>query len=125
MKKVETKVTEEVAVLDKFCPKKDEWFVESEADETMGIETFHYENGAITKRCKLKNGSVAVCNLLKGKDRTNISRITGGDATKAQDAIIALATKINDKPIVIEDMDNLWFNDFTKIQMMATSINFM
>lgn len=112
-------------VLEKFSPKQNEWFIESEADETMGIETFHYDNGAITKRCKLKDGRVAVCHLLKGKDRVNISRITGGDASKAQDAIVALATKINDKPIVIEDMDNMWFNDFTKVQMMATSINFM
>ena len=125
MKKAETKAPDEITVLDKFSPKQNEWYTDSAADESMSIETFNYENGAITKRCKLKDGRLAVCHLLKGKDRTNIARITGGDATKTQDAIVALATKINDKPIVIEDMDNLWFNDFTRIQMMATSINFM
>lgn len=102
-----------------------EWFTESEKDEAMGIETMCYENGSLCKRCTLNDGRVAVSRLLKGKDRTYLSRITGGDSTKVQDAIVAMSTKINDKDLIIEDLDELWFNDFTKIQVMASSINFM
>ena len=103
----------------------DVWFTEDETDEAMGIETMHYANGAIVKKCKLKDGRVAQSRLLKGKDRVMLKRITGDDSSKVQDAIIALSTTINEKPLIIEDIDDLWFNDLTKIQAMASSINFM
>lgn len=106
-------------------PKKEVWFFESETDQTFGIETFLYENGGCSKRVKLKDGKEAVCRLLKGKDRVQLNRITNGEAGKMQDAITALSTTIDGKAIVLEDLDNMWFNDYTKVQMMAGSINFL
>ena len=104
---------------------KNIWFTEDETDEAMGIETMHYDNGGVSKKCVLKDGRIVHTWLLNGKDRVMLKRITNGDSSKVQDAIIALSTTINDKALVIEDIDELWFNDLTKIQTMASSINFM
>jgi hypothetical protein len=110
----------------KFYESKcDTWFTEDETDDAMGIETFLHNDGGISKRCKLKDGRQVVCHSLKGKDSVNIKRITGGDSSKVQDAVTALSTRIDDKPIVIEDLSELWFNDYTKVQMMCSSINFL
>lgn len=105
--------------------KKEVWFFEGEEDQVMGIETINYENGGVSKRCKLKDGREAISHLLKGKDRVMLKRITGGEASKMQDAVVALSTKIDGKAIVVEDLDEMWFNDLTKVQSMATSINFL
>lgn len=126
MKKAEIiPIKNEVPAQKTYEQKTNVWFFENEEDEAMGIETFSYPNGGISKRCKLKDGREAVSHLLKGKDRINIKRITGGKAEMVQDAVIALSTKIDGKAIVIEDIDELWFNDLTKIQSMASTINFM
>lgn len=111
--------------LSKYEPKVEDWFFEHEQDEDMGIETIHYANGGISKRCKLRDGRLAVSHLLKGKDIAIVKRITGGDSSKFQSAVVALSTKINDKSIVIEDVDELWFNDASKINTMASAINFL
>ena len=105
--------------------KADGWFIEDEGDDVMGIETKHYENGGITKRCKLRDGREATSRLLKGKDRLLLNRVSEGKKEKYQDAIVVISTKIADKPMIIEDLDEFWFNDLTKIQAMVTSINFM
>jgi len=105
--------------------KADGWFIEDEGDEMMGIETMHYENGSIVKRCKLRDGRQAVSRLLKGKDRVLLNRIADGKQEKYRDAVIVVSTKIDEKQMIVEDLDEFWFNDLNKIQAMATSINFM
>jgi hypothetical protein len=105
--------------------KAETWFTEDESDEALGIETMHYENGSITKRCTLSDGRIAISHRLKGKDRELIRRITGGESSKVQDAVACLSTKIDDKAIVLEDLADMWFNDATKISTMASTINFL
>lgn len=100
-------------------------YTASEADEAMGIKTRKYENGSITKSCVLSDGRKAVCRRLRGKDRIIIKRIIGDNKERMEDAVIAVSTKIDDKDLVLEDIDELWFNDATVLQAMALSINFM
>ena len=102
----------------------DTWHFTSEEDKAMGIETCLYENGGISKRCTLSDGRTAVCRRLKGKDRSLIKRICGDQKDKFEDALIAVSTKIDDKDIVMEDLDALWFDDAMTLQTMATTLNF-
>lgn len=107
-------------------PVKSDWFYADDNEKEMGIETIEYENGGKSKRVTLSDGRVAISRRLKGKDREQIKRLAGGDgAGKMQDAVIALSTKINDKDMVMEDLDTLWYDDVTKVQTIALSINFM
>lgn len=100
------------------------WNFASKEDEAMGIETIVYENGGVSKRCKLSDGRTAICRRLKGKDRLIIKRVCGDQKDKFEDALIAVSTKIDDKDIVMEDLDNLWFDDAMTLQTMATTLNF-
>jgi hypothetical protein len=100
-----------------------QWQFENDTDKELGIETITYPNGARSKRCKLSDGKEVVTRMLKGKDAKDIQRLTDKDAEKFQHAIIAVSTKIDDKAIVIEELDELWYADYTKILAMA-SINF-
>lgn len=109
---------------DKYPEQKNTWYFDSKTDETMGIETYRYDNGGISKRCKLSDGKEAVCHRLKGKDRLTVKRACGNDKEKFEDALIAVCTKINDKGIVLEDLDSMWFNDVLTIQTMASTLNF-
>lgn len=120
----ETLPTQEIPA-DKYTPKAGEWFTEDEGDEAMGVETFHYENGGKSKRCTLSTGAVAISRRLKGNSRIAITRIVGKDTNKIQDAVVAVSTKIDGKDIVMEDLDNLWYDDLMKVQTMAASINFL
>lgn len=101
------------------------WFYEDESDETMGIKTMTYPNGSKIKMAVLSDGRTAQCRKLKGKDQMAIQRITDGDKTKLQNALASIATKIDDKPIVVEDLDELWYPDYTKIIAMSSNINFL
>jgi hypothetical protein len=98
---------------------------EDAQDETMEIWTKNYENGSKTKRCALSDGRIANCRRLKGKDNALIQRLTNSDSAKVQLAVAALSTQIDDKDVVIEDLEGLWYNDFTKILAMSSSINFL
>jgi exopolysaccharide biosynthesis protein len=105
--------------------KTNEWFIEDETDEVMNIETFIDDKGGKKKRCTLSDGRIAESRKLKGKDSNMIKRITNNDVNKIQDAVTALSTKISDKDIVLEDLQELWFSDYTKLNAMAASLNFM
>lgn len=101
------------------------WYYESTDDEAMGIMTMRYENGSIVKRTTLKDGRVAICRQLRGVDRHIVNRVSGGDPKKQADAVTALSTKIDDKDIVIEDLDLLLYSDVQKIAVMSAMLNFM
>jgi uncharacterized protein YneR len=109
---------------DLYAEQKNAWYFDNETDEAMGIETYRYDNGGVSKRCKLSDGTTAVCHRLKGKDRQMIKRIAGDQKDKFEDALIAVSTKIDDKSIVLEDLDNLWFDDAMTLQTMASTLNF-
>ena len=111
--------------VNKYAPKIEEWFFEDEADEAMGIESIQYENGSRCKRAKLSDGRLAEVRRLKGKDHLMIQRIANNESGKFQSAAAAMSAKIDGKGVVVEDLENMWYNDFTKIISMSSSINFM
>lgn len=104
-------------------PEKSEWVFENEKDDLFKVETKRYDNGQVMKRCTLSDGRVAISRKLKGSDLKEVRRLTGGDSEKYQNAIVAKCVTLDDKPITIEEIDDLWMDDATKIVMMA-SINF-
>lgn len=105
--------------------KPEVWVFEDADEETIGIETCHYPNGGKSKRYKLSDGREAISHKLKGKDSVAVSRMAGGDKDKYQAAVAATCTKVDGKPLVIEDLMEMYFNDFTKITNVASSLNFL
>lgn len=105
--------------------KTNEWFFEDEADTALKIETFIDDKGDKKKRTVLRDGRTAESRMLKGKDSNMIKRISGNDSSKIQDAVAAFSTRINGKDIIIEDLEDMAFSDYTKILAMAASINFI
>jgi len=111
-----------------YPEQKNAWYFNDKADKSMGIETYRYDNGSVSKRCTFSDGREAVCHRLKGKDRHIINRIVGDAKNKGEsykDALIVVCTKINGQGFVIEDLDALWYDDLVKLQSMATDLNFM
>jgi hypothetical protein len=100
-----------------------EFYFEDEADKEMGIQTRDYPNGSKIKQVKLKDGRIAVCRMLRGKDFKNIQRLTNGNKDEFQNAIIATSVMIDDKPIVKEDLAEMLFPDYTTL-LAISSINF-
>lgn len=100
-----------------------QWQYESDDDKTLGIETWTGLKGEKEKRARLSDGRTAIVRMLKGRDVKDVQRQTGGDVEKFQSAVVALSTKIDDERIVLEELDDLWFGDYTKLMTMAT-INF-
>lgn len=107
-----------------YPEQKNTWYFDSKTDEAMGVETYRYDNGGISKRCKLSDGRTAVAHRLKGKDRLIVKRACGNDKEKYEDALTAVCTKIDDKGMVMEDLDNMWFDDAMTLQTMAQQLNF-
>jgi hypothetical protein len=104
-------------------PTQQGYTYENEEDEQLGIETARYDNGGVTKRKTLSDGRVATCRRLKGKDTIAIQRLIGGNAEKYQAAVTAQCTKIDEQELQIEDLEEMWMDDATAINLMA-SINF-
>lgn len=99
------------------------WKYETDDDKDLGIETQRYENGQIMKRVKLSDGRYAVARRLKGRDANSVRRITAGDEGKYSEAIAVQCIKIDDKALVIEDLADMWMDDYQSIMSIAT-INF-
>jgi hypothetical protein len=51
------------------------------------------------------------------------SAYMGGVAERYQLAVMAQCTLIDDKPVIMEELEDLWMNDYTLISTMA-AINF-
>lgn len=104
-------------------PDNDGWFYADDADKEMGIETKTYDNGQKMKRGTLSDGRKVMVKRLKGFDAQEIRRQLDGKSENYQGAVIARSTTINDQKIVIEDLNSLWLDDYTKIAAMS-DINF-
>lgn len=110
-------MTEKIEQTEKFI-------FENEDDKTLGIETANYDNGGKVKRITLSTGEIALVRKLKGSDMRQVDMITGTKRENALPALMAVATKINDRPIVMEELDNFWAPDYNKIKMAVTELNF-
>ncbi len=101
-----------------------QWATESESDRLFEIETKRYENGQILKRCKLSDGRVAESRRLKGNDGRQIKRLTDGKEEEYQSAVVVMCVTIDGKKVTIEEIQDLWLDDYTKLIMLA-SANFL
>lgn len=99
------------------------WFYEDDTDKELGIETKISDDGNKSKRCTLSDGRIAVAQRLKGRDLKMIKRQMAGEAEKFQDAVTAASVTINNEKLIVEDLEDIWMDDYTKIIAMA-SINF-
>lgn len=99
-------------------------FFESAQDELMKVETISYPNGGKSKRAVLSDGRIAVSRRLKGHDMVEASKVAAGNQEKVQPAVAAIATKVNDQPIVIEQLLDMWGDDFNVIKYMSSDLNF-
>lgn len=104
--------------------KEKDWKFADDADEAMGIETFTYENGNCIKRINLSFG-IAIVRELKGKEMEAVDRLTDGDTSKLNSAMISLSTKFNDKFITMEEVQELKARDYNKLKIACASLNFM
>lgn len=100
-----------------------EWFFETDDEKESGIETKKYDNGSILKRVKLSDGRVAVCRRLKGFDMQEITRQMAGKAENYQNAVMARSITIDEQKIVVDDITQVWMDDYTLLLSIA-SINF-
>jgi hypothetical protein len=100
-----------------------EWKFENDDDKELGIETKRYDNGQIMKRAKLSDGRTAVARRLKGFDAREIQKQLNGDANNYRDAVIARCLTINEQKVVVEDVIQMWMDDYNTVLALA-SINF-
>lgn len=105
-------------------PTSDGFFFEDAANETLGIESKEYENGKIVRRVKLSNGQTAIVRELTGREiNQGVQRL----ATTKEDyqvAMMAIATTIDQKQIVMEDLLEMRGRDFTRLQVANAQVNF-
>lgn len=100
-----------------------EWIFENETDKELGIETCHYENGQVCKRARLSDGRWAESRKLKGSDAKEINRIVAGVSERYQLAIAAKCLKLDDKPVTVEDIEDMWMDDYNTVMVLA-AVNF-
>ena len=105
-------------------PDADGFFFENEEEEKKGISTKEYENGNVVKKTKLKKGRTAIVRELLGKDNKDIVKLMGDKTENYLNAAISIATKIDDKPVFMEDIDFMHMKDVNRLTEMYQSLNF-
>ena len=101
-----------------------DWYSESENDLALSIETKKYSNGNLVKRCFLSDGRVAICRELTGADCVESDKISQSKQELVYSAMMALSAKIDDKPVVLEDLLQMKAKDFNRIKIMTVTLNF-
>lgn len=76
------------------------------------------------KTIKLPSGKEAKILEFKGKHIREAQRIAGTDVSKFIFAMIAVTTTIDNKPIVMEDLDEMDGRDVIKLQAEFSEENF-
>jgi len=71
----------------------------------------------------LPSGRKAVISAFKGKHIREATRLADGESDKLVFALIAITTKIDGKPVLLEDMDEMDGRDAMKLTA-AFSVNF-
>lgn len=106
-------------------PTSDGFFFEDEGNEVFKIESHVYENGNEVRRVTLSTGKVAIVRELNGLETgRDVERLCKGERENYQFAMIAIATKIGDTGLTMEDVKEMKGKDFTKLQVANAQINF-
>lgn len=97
-----------------------------ESDETMTVETKTYENGNVVKRVTLSDGRKAIVRELKAwETEEEASKFHQNNKTMVEMAIATIATKINDQPVIFEDIREMKAKDWNKIKYASALVNFL
>lgn len=78
----------------------------------------------MAKTIALPSGKKAEIKDFKGKHIRDAQRIADGDVSKFIFAMIAVTTTIDNKPIVMEDLDEMDGRDVLKLQAEFSAENF-
>lgn len=100
------------------------FFFETEAEKELGISTIVYDNGNVTKKATLSNGSVAVVRTTFGRDNKEILRRINGDGEDYINGQISVATTIDGKPALFEDIQSMKSKDINKLAVCNQALNF-
>jgi len=127
MKKNENTVIDESVKTYPTPKDQDGFFFEDEAEEARGIKTRIYENGNRVKNVTLSNGKVAIVRELTGKEVMEARKYDGGKADDARivNIVAAIATNIDGKNIVPEDLETFKARDFLKITSCSVLLNLL
>jgi hypothetical protein len=102
----------------------EKFIYEDEADKEMGVETASYENGGKVKRVTLSDGRVALVRRLKGRDMKQVEILTGNARENALPALMAVSTKVADRQLTLEEIEDLWAPDYNKLRLANVALNF-
>ncbi len=106
-------------------PDSDGFYFEDETDESMQVMTKVYENENAIMKVLLRRGRIAIVRELTGDEILTASKPAGKDQAKVQPAIAAYATKIDDKPLLMEDLLAMKAKDYLKIMYASNALNFI
>jgi urease accessory protein UreE len=96
-----------------------------EDDELMKIETNTYENGKQVKRVTLRDGRKAIIRMLKAWEMEESQRFHKNNQELLLIAVAAKAIKIDDKPVLFEDIKEMDAPDWVSIKGAVALLNFM
>lgn len=106
-------------------PDTEGFFYEDETDKETGIETKIYDNGLKIKRAHLPHSKrLATVRTLKAKETAEITRLMDKNPERYQTAMVTVATTLDAKKAIIEDVEDLTFKDFQVLMIMNSAINF-
>lgn len=106
-------------------PTSDGFFFSDDTNEAMGIESQVYDNGKEVRRVTLSDKRIAIVRQLTGKEMgADVPRLAGKSQEDVQFAMVAIATKIDDKGLPIEEVKEMLGKDYVKLQSANSQINF-
>ncbi len=107
-------------------PDKDGFYYKTEEEQTAGILTRDYENGASVKQVKLKNNQVAIIRKLRGRDFVETKKTFRDDNTLDFETVnMAQAIEIDGKKQPPEFyLDDLFQADYVTLAAAFNELNF-
>lgn len=107
-------------------PTGDGFFYEDESNEVMGIESHvNPQTNREIRRVTLSTGDIALVRQLTGVEiGRDVARITGKNQEDYQFAMVAIATTIGDKALIMEQVKEMLGKDYIKLQVANSQLNF-
>jgi len=102
----------------------DGYFFEREEMEAVGLACKVYENGNKIYRAELSDGRTAIIREISSREASGAEQVVGKQKNLLTYAYAAAATKIDGKPIVMEEILDLKAKDGGKIITASNLLNF-